>query len=171
MQRHNLKNISRVEQERKRQFGWYVRVMRDGLTRQKFFSDFAHNGKSGALLRAIAFRDELVERYPKPEHGNLFNRLSVRNTSGHPGVSRTTQNKRGITYHVWQAGWTLPDGRRVTRKFQFSEGGRSEREARQLAVRARREGVAEIERMRREMKKRPRTTTKKKPLKKPLKRS
>ncbi|MCA1593099.1 MAG: hypothetical protein LC754_10695 [Acidobacteria bacterium] len=161
MQRNNLRNISRVEQEQKRQYGWYVRVMRDGITRQKFFSDYAHGGKGGALLRAIAYRDELIERHPKPEHGNLFNRLSTRNTSGHPGVSRTTQSKRGAVYEVWQAGWTLPDGRRVTRKFQFSPDGRSEREARRLAIKAREKGVEEIERMRRELKKRRRRTTKK----------
>lgn len=162
MQRNNLRNITRVEQELKRQFGWYVRVMRDGVTHQKFFSDFAHGGKGGALLRAIAYRDELVERYPKREHGNLFNRLSARNTSGYPGISRTTQLKRGVAYHLWQAGWTLPDGRRVTRKFQFSETGRSEREARRLAIRAREQGVADIERMQRELKKkrRRRSTTK-----------
>jgi len=157
MKQKNLRNICRVEQERKRQYGWYVRVMRDGVTRQKFFSDFAHGGEGGALLRAIAYRDELIERYPKPEHGNLFNCLSTRNTSGHAGVSRTTQRKRGVTYEVWQAGWTMPDGRRVTRKFQFSEGGRSEREARRMAIKAREDGVVAIERMRRELKKRRRT--------------
>lgn len=163
MKNYAMRNISRIEQEKKRQYGWYVRVMRDGVTRQRFFSDGAHGGKSGALLRAMAFRDELLEAYPKPEHGNMFNRPSARNRSGHPGVNKTTQRKRGITYEVWQAGWTLPDGRRVTRKYHFGPDGRSEHEARRLAIRAREEGVEMIERMRREMKKKRRARRSAKP--------
>ena len=145
-----LKHISRVEQEQKRQYGWFVRLMRDGVMHQKFFYDSAHGGKSSALLRAIAYRDELLERFPKPAQGNMFNRTNARNTSGHAGVHKTTQRKRGITYEVWAAGWTLPDGRRVTRKYHFGPDGRSEKEAKSLAIKARREGIAMIERMRRE---------------------
>jgi hypothetical protein len=145
-----LRHISRVEQEQKRQYGWFVRLMRDGIKYQKFFYDSAHGGKSSALLRAIAYRDELLQRYPKPAHGNMFNRTNARNTSGYPGVHKTTQIKRGITYEVWATGWTLPDGRRVTRKYHFSSDGQSEREAKRRAIKARQEGVALIERLRRE---------------------
>ncbi len=144
-----LHHISRVEQEKKRQYGWFVRLMRDGVKQQKFFYDSAHGGKSSALLRAIAYRDELLQRYPKPAHGNMFNRSSVRNASGYPGVHKTTQRKRGITYEVWATGWTLPNGQRVTRKYHFSPDGRSERAAKRLAIKARQAGVALIERLRR----------------------
>ena len=145
-----LKHICRVEQEKKKQYGWFVRIMRDGVTHQKFFYDSVHSGKSSALLRAIAYRDELLQRYPKPEHGNLFNRLTKRNNSGYPGVNRTQTRRHGYTYDVWQAGWFLPNGRHVNRKFPFSPNGRSEEEAKKLALKARREGLKMIERMRRE---------------------
>ncbi len=144
-----LKNISRVEQEKKKQYGWLVRVMRDGVMHQKFFYDSVHGTKNSALLSAIAHRDELLRRYPKPEHGNLFNRLTKRNTSKHPGVNKTRTLKRGVSYDVWQASWVLPDGRTVNRKFHFSPDGRSEKEAKKLAIKAREEGVKTIERMRR----------------------
>ena len=147
-----LKHISRVEQVKKRQYGWLVRIMRDGVTHQKFFSDGGSISKSGSLLKAIAFRDELLRKYPKPPHGNMFGRLSSRNTSEYPGVHKTTQTKRGVAYEVWAAGWTLPNGKRVTKKFHFSPDGRSDEEAKQLAIRAREEGLKEIERMRRGVK-------------------
>lgn len=144
-----MKNITRIEQEKKKQFGWWVRVRRDGENFQKFFSDLAHGGKNSALLAAMAFRDSLIEKHPMPEHGNMFNRANSRNSSGYPGVHKTTQNKRGQTYEVWTAAWTLPDGKRVTRKFHFSDEGRSEKEARLLAIKAREEGLKMIDRMRR----------------------
>lgn len=145
-----LRNITRVEYERRRQFGWWVRLMREGFQYQKFFSDAAHRGKFSALRAAKQYRDHLLKRYPKPEHGNMFNRTSVRNTSGgYPGIHKTTERKKGRRYEVWTAGWTLPDGRRITRKFHFSKTGRSQREAKQLAIKARAEGVRMIERMRR----------------------
>ena len=44
----------------------------------------------------------------------------------------------------------LPDGRKQTRKFQFSLEGNSEAEAKKLAIKARNEGVALIEKLRTE---------------------
>ncbi len=147
-----FRHISRVEQEKRKQYGWLVRVMRDGVTHQKFFYDSVHGSKNAALLAAIARRDELLQKYPPPEHGNLFNRITKRNTSKYPGVSRTRSLKRGISYDVWQASWTLPNGKAVTKKFYFSPDGRSEKEARLLAIKAREAGLKMAERMRREIK-------------------
>ena len=146
-----MRNITRVDYERRRQHGWWVRVTRDGEQYQKFFSDSANGGKFSARRAAIEHRDYLLKRYPKPEHGNMFNRASSRNMSGgYPGVHKTRDIKQGRTYEVWVAGWTLPGGRSITRKYHFSPDGRSEREAKQLAIKARAEGVKMIERMRRE---------------------
>jgi hypothetical protein len=144
-----LKNICRVEQEKKKQYGWFVRIMRNGVTHQKFFYDSVHGGKSSALLRALAYRDELLQQHPLPENGNLFNRLTKRNNSGYPGVSKTQTERKGHIYDVWQAGWVLPDGRHVNRKFQFSPTSRTEEEAKQLAIKARQKGIKMIEQMRR----------------------
>lgn len=145
----NLKHISRVEQEKKNQYGWLVRITRNGVTHQKFFYDSVYGGKNSALLAAMARRDDWLQKYPKPQHGNLFNRLTSRNTSNYPGVNRTRTSKRGVYYDMWQASWTLPDGKIVSRKFHFSSTGRTEEEALRLAIKARQQGVKMIERLRR----------------------
>ena len=121
-----MRNITRVDYERRRQHGWWVRVTRDGEQYQKFFSDSANGGKFSARRAAIEHRNYLLKRYPKPEHGNMFNRASSRNTSGgYPGVHKSRDTKQGRIYEVWVAGWTLPGGRSITRKYHFSPDGRS----------------------------------------------
>ena len=140
-----MRNISRVDYERRRMYGWLVRVMREGVTHQKFFSDSVFGGKRASLHAARRHRDEMLVAYPAPPRGNMFNRKTARNTSGHAGVSRTRSKRKGRYYDVWQAGWVLPDGKHVTRKFGFSEGGRSELQAKRLAIKARREALAAME--------------------------
>ncbi len=136
-----MRNISRVDYERRHMYGWLVRVMRNGLTRQKFFSDSVFGGKRASLYAARKHRDAVVAAYPLPLRGNMFDRKTARNTSGYAGVSRTRSKRKGHYYDVWQAGWVLPNGKHVTRKFGFSEGGRSELAAKRLAIKARREAL------------------------------
>ncbi len=140
-----LRNISRVDYARRSWHGWLVRVMRNGERFQKFFSDYAHGSKSGSLRQAQSYRDNLLRLYPLPPHGNLLNRMTVRNTSGHPGVSKTGSWRKGHYYAAWQAAWTLPNGQRMTKKFVFSPTGRTELAAKRLAIKARREGLLMIE--------------------------
>ena len=143
--RKRPRNISRVDYARRSWHGWLVRVMRNGEKFQKFFSDYACGGKSGSLRKAQRYRDELVRLYPLPPHGNLLNKMTVRNTSGHPGVSKTGSHRKGHYYEAWQASWTLPNGQRTTKKFVFSPSGRTELAAKRLAIKARREGLRMIE--------------------------
>ncbi len=140
-----LRNISRVDQDKKRQYGWLVRVMRDGVNHQKFISDSMHGGKRASLLVAMEFRDELLNIYPPSPRGNMFKRTNSRNMSGHAGVSHTGSWRKGHFYEVWQAGWIDPrTGQKTTRKFGFSETGRSELAAKRLAIKARREALEEF---------------------------
>ena len=147
-----MQNISRVDQERKNQHGWLVRVMRDGINHQKFFSDSIFGSKLSSLLAAQKHRDELLHKYPKPEHGNVFNKITARNTSGYPGISKSGSYRKGEYYRAWQVQWTLPNGKLVSRKFGFSPWGRSEKEALELAIKARQEALAAIERGKRKAK-------------------
>jgi hypothetical protein len=163
-----LRHISRIDQEKRNQHGWWVRIHRQGEMIHRFFSDKSHGGKGRALDEAKRHRDALLLLYPKPEHGNMFNRVSSRNTSGRAGIHRTISRKRGRVYEVWQAGWVLPDGRHVNRKFHFSPGGTSETEAKRKAIRARAEGLAQIEKMRRAKKKTTKRATVKQAIKKRL---
>lgn len=148
-----LHHITRVDYEKKHQHGWWVRLQRDHQQMQKFFSDAAHRSKAAALRAAKRYREELLAIHPKPESGNMFNRLNRRNRSGQPGVHRTITRKDGRIYTVWQAGWVLPNGKQIKKKFAYSLEGRTEREAKDLAVKAREEGLAMIERMRAEQRK------------------
>jgi hypothetical protein len=142
-----MRNITRVDYEKKHQHGWWVRIHRDGVMIQKFFSDAAHRSEHSALSEAKKHRDALLRIYPKPERGNMFNKPNSRNTSGIAGVHKTRSIKRGRSYEVWQAGWILPNGKHINRKFHFSRGGRSEKEAKQLAIKAREEGLEAIRKM------------------------
>lgn len=141
-----FRNISRVDQGKKCQYGWLVRVMRDKVNHQKFISDGTHGGKLASLLVAMEVRNELLNIYPPSPRGNMFNRTNSRNTSGHAGVSRTGSWRKGRLYEVWQAGWLDPrTGRKTTRKFGFSETGRSELAAKRLAIKARREALEALD--------------------------
>lgn len=149
-----MRNISRVDQYKKNEHGWLVRVMRNGVNHQKFFYDSTYGGKSRSLIEAKLHRDELVRKYQLPPHGNNFNRITSRNTSGHPGISKSGSFRKGHYYEAWQASWVLPDGKRVARKFVFSPTGRTEMAAKRLAIKVRREAVAQIEAMVAKQKKR-----------------
>lgn len=144
-----MRHISRIDQAKKSQHGWWVRIHRAGRMIHRFFSDKAHGGKTRALAEAKRHRDELLRLHPKPARGNMFNRKSSRNTSGIAGVHRTVTRNRGRTYKVWQAGYVLPDGTHVNRKFHFSRGGTSEAEAKRKAIKAREEGLKLIARIER----------------------
>ena len=146
--REEMRHISRIDQDRKHQHGWWVRIHRNKRMIHQFFSDLAHGSRSAALGEAKKHRDALLVLHPKPPHGNQFNKPNSRNTSGVAGVHKTSSRKRGRVYDVWVAGWTLPDGRRQTKKFHFSLDGNSDAEAKKLAVKARKEGVALIEKLR-----------------------
>ena len=145
-----MRHISRIDQDRKNQHGWWVRIHRNKQMIHQFFSDLAHRSRSAALAEAKRHRDALLILHPKPPYGNQFNKPNSRNTSGIAGVHKTTARKRGRVYDVWVAGWTLPDGTRQTRKFHFSLDGNSEAAAKKLAIKARKEGVALIEKLRAE---------------------
>jgi len=56
--------ISRIDQEEKKNHGWYVRVTLKGVITQKFFADKTHGGKPRALKCAQEHRNSLVEQLP-----------------------------------------------------------------------------------------------------------
>ena len=145
-----MKHISRIDQEKKNQHGWWVRIHRDGQMIHKFFSDLGHRGKLSALGEAQRHRDALLALHPKPPHGNQFDKPKPGNTSGVAGVYKTTARKRGRVYDVWAASWVLPDGRKQIRRFHFSLDGNSEAEAKNLAIKRRKEAITLIEKLRTE---------------------
>jgi hypothetical protein len=139
-----MRHISRVDMERRRQHGYLVRLMRDGVKYQKFFSDGGCGGKTACLREAKIYRDEMLELYPPSARGNMFNRKSARNSGAPVGVSRTFSDTRGYYYEFWQACWT-PEfgGPRQCVKFSINKYG--DKKAFRLACRARREAIAAME--------------------------
>ena len=59
-------HISRIDQEDKKQHGWYVRARFGGKAFSKFFSDKRLGGREPALARARRWRDALFDELGRP---------------------------------------------------------------------------------------------------------
>jgi hypothetical protein len=126
--------ISRIEQPSKNNYGYYVRLTRQGNQYAKFFADKRYGGKRNALKAARELYHELVEVMPPAK--SSVGRKTARNTSGIVGVSRTKSTRKGHTYEYWQAWWGSGDERKSV-KFSILKYG--EEDARKLAVKARKQ--------------------------------
>ncbi|MEM7769199.1 MAG: AP2/ERF family transcription factor [Cyanobacteria bacterium P01_E01_bin.6] len=123
--------ISRIEQFEKTNFGYYVRLKRDGRQYAKFFSDSRFGGQQNALKAAQDYLNELSEQLPRRSQAG---QISTRNTSGIVGVSQTKSTRKGHTYEYWQAWWGS-GGDRKSRKFSINKYGTQK--AKQLAIETR----------------------------------
>lgn len=110
-----MKNISRIDQENKNTFGWFVRIRRDGRQVSKFFSDGKHGGKEEALQKAISYRDShlkewesFAKNHDRPMH------VGVRSNIGQNGISYTQKKKirngREYTEHVFSVCYSPEKG-------------------------------------------------------------
>ena len=120
----------------KKTHGWQVRVTRRGIHVNEFFSDSKFGGRAGSLSEAMHFRDATVKTLRPYPRAQLPRRITVRNTSGIPGVRRCVKTvKRGDKVHqyfVWSASGSPAPNRRKTRDFYVSQFG--EDEAREKAI-------------------------------------
>ena len=87
MAKTGYKSISRIDQPSRNTFGWYVRVMFNGVTRCKFFSDKVSGSKQKALEAAILYRNKAEKELGRPRTDRLVTRGSGRNESGVTGVN------------------------------------------------------------------------------------
>lgn len=153
----DLTNITRIDQDPKPpkrigQHGWWVRLQRGGIKHQHFFNDSKFGGKEKCLEAAITFRDAVKTQFLDNPNTELVlsgtRTLGKRNISGVIGVNRTeyTYTKRGKKYKalVWQAHWPTGKGKQSNKTFSIKKYG--EEEAFRLALNAREEGVAKLER-------------------------
>jgi len=105
----------------------------------KYFSDRPH-GRVEALRRAREYRRELLEQLPL---ATKVKRTYIRNTTGEIGVALVKDITRsGKTIWRYVAQWPTRDGGRA--KAAFSVGLYGKRRARQLAIDARRKGLAAL---------------------------
>ncbi len=141
------KNISRIDNPRKRTHGWYVRIQFKGESYSKFFSDVLHDGMEGSLQEAIEYRNHLEAQMGKPRTERyVIGRHHRHNNTGVPGVMRTqkVEKKRGRQYtrEVFEVTWN-PEPNRVCRT-TVSVTKYGEEQAFQLARSIRAAKMAEI---------------------------
>jgi hypothetical protein len=135
-----------VEDPKLRVRGWKIRVpyFDEGRLRyrRKLVSEFRYGGTKKSLKAiAIGLRDKIIAELGTSTFGVVcFKRQkSRRNTSGHIGVYRNVQVKRGKIQIIWAARWTDARGKIVMRR--FSEKRHGEERAKRLAIKARAEGI------------------------------
>lgn len=60
-----MRGISRIDQEEKKNHGWFVRLMRDGQRYNAFFADKKSGGKAKALALAKKAYAAMVQEHEK----------------------------------------------------------------------------------------------------------
>ncbi|MBC7796747.1 MAG: hypothetical protein H7Z37_07740 [Pyrinomonadaceae bacterium] len=89
------KSVSRVDHEKKKQYGWFVRVLFRGVKRSKFFSDKNYESRETSLQAAVEWRNATERELGKPRTDRLVIGHNPRNKSGISGIERSTKvNKR-----------------------------------------------------------------------------
>ena len=137
-----MRGISRIDQPHKHNHGFFVRVQRAGKTHSAFFSDKMHGGKRKALIAAQACHRRMERKLgaPKRMARQEWARIERRpGRSGIVGVQRLINHRVRPARKYWMATWS-PEVGKVARK-QFSIRKYGERLAKQLAIRARNDGL------------------------------
>jgi len=134
--------ICRIDQQDKRNHGFFVRLQRQGKVHSAFFTDLKHGGRAKALAAARRhYRKLLAELGPPMKMMRRWWAEIVRRKgrSGIHGVQRVIDRKVRPWRKYWRASWSPKPG--VVRKKQFSIRKFGEPRARQLAIRARAAGL------------------------------
>ena len=131
--------ITRIDLPRVGTHGWQVRMQRRGQRYGKFFADRQWGDARLAYESARGWRDRLIKGFEDEASARVCMK-SVRNSSGVVGVSKVVVSaSNGASYYFWQATWSPAPGERRCVKFSVKRHG--DRQAFQLAVEARRQGV------------------------------
>jgi hypothetical protein len=139
----DYRHIIRHEVTEKTAAGWKVNLKRRTRYMHKYFPDVKYGGTDNALAAAQAYLDSLMSAASNPDY-MLWrrNKKTKRNTSGIVGVGRYLIRYRKRRRLQWTAFWQDADGKRRCKVFFVSTHG--ERQAKALAVAARRDAMAEL---------------------------
>ena len=145
MARNNNRNISRIESGATQ--GFQVRITRQGRQWCKLFSDSVWGGQRKALKAAREYREELLEdlSHLVPTRREICDKNRGRSSTRIAGVRLVRETDASALkgyYEYYLAEWCPEPG--VRRKRQFSVLKYGKRKAKQLAVAARKAGVAAI---------------------------
>lgn len=125
--------------------GYMVRFSRRGKHHQAYFSDSRYGSQKKALEAAITHRDEMEPKYRLMTSVERANIQMSTNTSGTVGVRWSTKvmtkGEKTYTFEFAVAAWTGVGGRH-TKTFSVEKYGKEQ--AWKLAVKARKNGIAEL---------------------------
>ena len=131
-----LRNVQRVDHHHFH--GWHVCLKRAGQPYEQHFRD--KGDRQAALRRALRWRDQMAARLPPPRK---FKRRYVLNTTGVVGVHLARQRTRARRLaRFYCATWIDELGQSHKRSFSLAKYGA--RQARALAVDARRQALAAL---------------------------
>ncbi len=134
--------ICRIDQPAKRTRGFFVRMQRKGKIHSAFFPDLAHGGRKAALVAAQQHYQKMQLKLGPPPQANRRAWAQMRrrkSASGIIGVQKVLRYYNGRILKSWVATWSPEPG--VVRRMMFSVRKYGARDAKQLAIFARREGV------------------------------
>lgn len=92
--------------------GWYVRVHRQGVKYEKLFSDQKCGGKDWALIKALIFADESLERMNKDNPKKIT-----------PRIYRMKKKSRGYEYEFYEVAWSPEPYKRKKKAFSITSLG------------------------------------------------
>jgi len=143
--RRTARCIYRIDHNKSHTHSWFVSIQRRGRVYCRHFTDSVYGGNRKALEAAKVFRDSLsrLKPFSRPEVCRIRKR---NNRSGISGVTRIDawENSRGRRVHrrYWLVQWPVGNGKAGKKKFSIKQYG--EREARQRAMKARRQALKRL---------------------------
>ena len=105
-----IKHITRIDSHNTH--GWYVRIQKNGVKSEKLFSDHKLGGKDWALIKAMVFLDEEIERIMK-----------LKSSKPKVHLRKCKKNSRGYTYEVYEISWCPEANRRIKKSFSIKKYG------------------------------------------------
>ncbi len=140
------RGISRIDQAAKHNHGFFARLQRDGKIYSAFFADQAHGGRKKALAAARAYHQNMLEIFGPPMQKQRRWWAEIRRrkgSSGIVGVQLSAVRRGGKVRKYWAATWSPKPYSAVRKMFSIKRHGF--RNARQMAIRARRAGLRSLD--------------------------
>jgi len=139
--------ISRIDDDVYRTHAWRVSLRRHGKALVRNFADKKCGGKRKALQMAKLYRDQLLASHPPMSRKEFAEIRRRNNNTGITGVYKYAKKyllkdgRERATWY-WEANWPTVRGESANANFSINEYG--EAVAKQLAIRAREEGLKKL---------------------------
>ena len=140
------RNIIRLDRET-HPGGYLLRMTRKGELCSQYFTDEEFGGKAKALAAARKERDSWEDSWKGFSPKELARKQRTNNTSGTVGVRLVREKDprwpSEPVYEYWVAQWSPTKGVRKSQRFSVKKYGK--KKAYEMAVKARKKGVAAME--------------------------